>query len=227
MKEERFSRLEGIFSDEEFSKLKNAKIIIFGVGGVGGYALETLVRSGVERITIVDFDKVNLSNINRQIIATSDKVDAFKVDVAKDRAVSINGNANISVINQMLTLENIDSFKLEEYDFIIDAIDMLKEKTNLIVYSLKKGLNIISSMGAGNKRGLPSASVLDIFKTSYDGLAKRLRKALKDAGIKKYEVVSVLGESVEAKSGVISSYMPFPAVAGITLASRVIDRLIK
>ena len=158
-----FSRTELLIGDK-INLLKKSNIIIFGIGGVGGYVAEMLVRSGIENITLVDFDVVDLTNLNRQIIALQSAIGKFKVDVMKDRILDINNKCNVKVFNEKLTSENIENFNLLDYDYIIDAIDMIQSKVALIDYAYRHNLKIISAMGAGNRYDIPEFKVVDIYK---------------------------------------------------------------
>ena len=220
-----FERTEIILGKENIEKLKQSKIIIFGVGGVGGYACEMLARMGVGEITIVDFDVVSKSNINRQIIALNSTVNKLKVDVMSKRVKDINPDCNIVALNEKLLPENIEKFNLQYYDYVIDCIDMLKSKTSLIDYCYKNNIKIICAMGAGNKRGIPKFEVCDIFKTQYDNLAKKLRKELKVLGVKKLDVVCSNQQSIKAEK--VGSLVYYPAVCGATLASFVVESLLE
>lgn len=220
-----FNRTE-ILLGENIQKLHNSKIIIFGIGGVGGYATEMLVRSGVGSITIVDFDVVDLTNKNRQIIALDSTIGKLKVDVMKDRIRDINSNCNVTAINDKLLVDNIDNFNLEDYDYIIDAIDMVSSKIALIEYAKNKNIPIISAMGAGNRVGIPKVKVVDIFDTYNDGLAKILRKKLREKNIHSHKVVFV--ENIATPNGeTIGSIAYFPAICGCVMSAHVIDELIK
>lgn len=220
-----FSRLELLVGDK-LTKLNKTKIIIFGVGGVGGYVAEMLVRSGIGTITIVDYDTVDITNKNRQIIALDSTLNKFKVDVLKNRMLDINGSCNIVVINNKLTVENIEDFNLSEYDYVIDAIDMVKSKVALIDYCFKRNIKIISSMGVGNRLGIPEFVVDDIYNTQNDGLAKVLRHNLRKLNVTKHKVVFCKNNSISCGEN-IGSIAYFPAVAGCILAANVIEEILK
>ena len=163
---EEFSREIKLIGQENFEKLKNSKVILFGVGGVGGYVLESLARSGIENITIVDFDTVSESNLNRQIIALQTTIGKYKVDVAKERVKNINPNCNVVAIKEKLTTENIDRFNFSCYDFVIDAIDMVTSKLLIIEKAKKENVEVISCMGTGNKLDATQLQICDISKTN-------------------------------------------------------------
>lgn len=220
-----FRRLELLIGDK-LSKLNNAKVILFGVGGVGGYVAETLVRSGIGALTIVDYDVVDISNKNRQIIALDSTIGKNKVDVMKSRLEDINKNCVVTAYNCKLLKDNVDSFHLEDYDYIIDAIDMVTSKLALIKYASDKNIPIISAMGAGNRIGIPDVKIADIYSTSNDGLAKVLRRELRKLGISKHKVVYTTNKSNPC-GDTIGSIAYFPAMVGCMLSAYVIDELLK
>lgn len=170
-------------------KLQNSRVAVFGIGGVGGYAVEALVRSGVGTIDIFDDDKICLTNLNRQIIATRDTVGKYKVDVMKERALSINPNAVINTHNCFYMPENADEYDFSEYTYIIDAIDTVKGKIEIIMRAKAANVPVISCMGAGNKLDPTQFEVTDIYKTSMCPLARTMRYELKRRGVKKLKVV--------------------------------------
>ncbi len=175
-----FSRTELLLGKEAMEKLKNAKVAVFGIGGVGGYVCEALVRSGVGAFDLIDDDKVCLTNLNRQIIATRKTVGKYKTEVMKDRILEINPDARVEVHKCFFLPENADEFPFEEYDYIVDAVDTVTAKINV---------PIISSMGAGNKLDASQFRVADIYKTKVCPLAKVMRHELKKRGVKKLKVV--------------------------------------
>jgi len=186
---ERFLRTSLIFGEENINKLNNCKVAVFGIGGVGGYVSEAIARSGVGKLTLIDGDVVSVSNINRQIIALTSTVGKFKADVMKDRIMDINPDAEVSTINSFLTPENVDSFNLTDYDYVVDAIDDVKAKIALIKFCFDNNIPIISAMGAGNKLDATGFEVSDIFKTSVCPLARIMRRELKKVGVDKLKVV--------------------------------------
>ena len=169
-----------IIGDEGIEKLKNSNVIIFGVGGVGSFAAEAIARAGVGSMTIVDFDDVDITNINRQLPALHSTVGKYKVEVMKDRILDINPNINIKAIKDIYNKETSEKLLTEDYDYVIDAIDMVTSKIHLIETCKLKGLEIISSMGMGNKLDPTKIVVTDIYKTSMCPLAKVMRKELKE-----------------------------------------------
>ena len=186
---DQFSRTRLILGDEGMEKLKNSRVAVFGVGGVGGYVVEALVRSGVGTIDVFDDDTICLTNLNRQIIATRDTINKNKVDVVKERALSINPEQNINVHQCFYMPENADQFDFKEYTYIVDAIDTVTAKIELIMRAKAAGTPIISSMGTGNKLEAAMLEVADIYDTSVCPLARVMRREMKKRGIKKLKVV--------------------------------------
>lgn len=184
-----FSRTELMLGKDAMEKLKNSRVAVFGIGGVGGYTVEALVRSGVGAIDIIDDDRVCLTNINRQIYATRKTVGKFKVDVAEERIHEINPDVVVRSYKTFYTPETAHEFDFSEYDYVIDAIDTVIGKLTLVENAEKAGTPIISSMGAGNKLDPTAFEVADIYKTSVCPLARVMRYELKKRGIKKLKVV--------------------------------------
>ena len=220
-----FSRLELLVGDK-LELLNNKKVIIFGVGGVGGYAAEMLARSGIGTITIVDYDVVDISNKNRQIIALDSTIGMPKVVVMKDRINDFNKCCSVTAINDKLTADNIEQFNLSQYDYIIDAIDMVTSKINLITFAHNNNIPIISAMGVGNRLGIPEFEITDIYKTSGDGLAKVLRKKLRENGIDNHTVVFCKNQATP-NGDTIGSIAYYPAISGCMVAAKVIDDFLK
>ena len=219
-----FRRLELLIGDK-IEKLKNSKVILFGVGGVGGYVAEILVRSGVGNLTIVDYDVVDISNKNRQIIALDSTIGKVKVDVMKDRLLDINPDVHILAINKKLTIDNIQDFNLDSFDYIIDAIDMVSSKLKLIEYANNNNIQIISAMGAGNRFGIPEVKIGDIYDTTNDGLAKVLRRELRKRKITSHTVVYTTNKSTPC-GDTIGSVAYFPAMVGTMLSAYVINKIV-
>lgn len=184
-----FSRTQLIFGSENMEKLKNARVAVFGVGGVGGYVVEALARSGIGTLDIIDDDKVAESNINRQIIATTKTIGMYKVDVAKERILDINPEATVNTYKTFYMPETKDQFNFADYDYVVDAIDTVTGKIQMVMQAKEAGTPIISSMGAGNKINPAMFEVADIYKTSVCPLAKVMRRELKKRGVKKLKVV--------------------------------------
>lgn len=184
-----FSRSELLFGKEAMDKLKNSRVAVFGIGGVGGYTVEALARSGVGTLDLIDDDKVCLTNINRQLIATRKTVGKYKVDVMKERILDINPDAVVHTHQCFYTPETADQFDFSVYDYVVDAIDTVSGKIELVMRAQEKNIPIISCMGAGNKLDPTMFEVADIYKTSVCPLAKVMRKELKERGVKKLKVV--------------------------------------
>ena len=229
---EQFSRTEMLFGKESTEILNGKHIIIFGIGGVGGYACESLARSGIGAIDIVDNDVVSKSNINRQIIALHSTVGRAKVDVMRERLLDINPSIKVTTFNELYLPDTANEFDFTKYDYIIDAIDTVSGKISLAVEAERAGTPIISSMGAGNKIVPTAFEIADIYKTSVCPLARAMRTELKKRGVKALKVVYSREEPV---SGVVnengkrvfgsSSYIP--ARAGLTISAEVIKDLLK
>lgn len=184
-----FSRTELLLGKQAMEVLENSRVAVFGVGGVGGYAVEALVRSGVGTIDLIDDDKVCLTNLNRQIIATRKTVGKYKVDVMKERILDINPNAVVNVHKCFFLPENKDEFDFSQYSYVIDAVDTVTAKIQLVLEAQNAGVPIISSMGAGNKLDPTGFEVADIYKTSVCPLAKVMRRELKKRNVKHLKVV--------------------------------------
>ena len=224
-------RTELLIGSDNLEKLKNSNIIVFGLGGVGGAAVESLVRAGIGNLSIVDFDTVDKTNLNRQIITIQSVIGKPKVEVAKDRILSINPNINLTIYNEKFLKENIDLFfKDKKYDYIVDAIDLVTPKLDLIEFATNLKIPIISCMGTGNKINPAKFKVADIKKTSVCPLAKVIRKELKKKRINKLKVVysdetprkpfNLDGGREKTKN--VGSISFVPPVAGMLLASEVI-----
>lgn len=230
-----FSRTELLFGTEAMNKIKKAHIAVFGIGGVGGYAVEALARSGVGRLDLYDNDTVSETNLNRQIIATRKTIGQYKVDVAKERILEINPDAVVNAYRMFYMPEQADQVDLSIYDYVLDAIDTVTGKIELVVRANEKSVPIISSMGAGNKIDATAFEVADIYKTSVCPLAKVMRKELKARNIKGLKVVysrelprkpiGVCDEEVAGRRQIPASNAYVPAVAGLIMAGEVIKDL--
>lgn len=226
-----FQREELLIGKENLIKLKNSHVIVFGVGGVGGFTVEALVRAGIGKITVVDYDTVDITNLNRQIIATQNTIGKNKVEVIKERAISINPNIEIIAIKEKYNSETRDIFfKEKKYDYIVDAIDLVSSKLDLIETAHKLNIPIISSMGTGNKINPTMLEVADINKTSVCPLARVMRKELKTRNIKKLKVVyskeipmkPLNEDGGREKYKNVGSISFVPSVAGLIIASEVV-----
>ena len=207
-------------------KLKKARVAVFGIGGVGGHVVDALVRSGVGAVDIVDSDKVCLSNLNRQIIATESSIGKYKVDVMKERILDINPEAVVNVHKCFYLPETKEEFDFSQYSYVVDAVDTVTAKIQLVMEAEEAGVPIISSMGAGNKLDPTAFQVADIYKTSVCPLAKVMRRELKKRGIKKLKVVYSREQPV-VKNAVPASVAFVPSVAGLIIAGEVIKDLVK
>ncbi len=206
--------------------LKNKKVAIFGLGGVGGYTLESLVRSGIENIDIYDFDTIDVSNINRQIISNINSIGLNKVDEWVKRVKTINPNININGYNMFVDLENIDTIDFTKYDYVVDAIDTVTSKILLIKKCQKSNVPIISSMGTGNKLQPELLEITDITKTSVCPLARVIRKICKDEGIKHLPVIYSKEEPKKTNTHKPGSTIFVPSVAGIMIANWIFRNII-
>ena len=184
-----FSRTQLLLGESAMQELANKRVAVFGIGGVGGYACEALVRSGIGAFDLIDDDKVCLTNLNRQIIATRKTVGKYKTEVMKERMLEINPNVDVRIHNCFFLPENADEFPFDEYDYIIDAVDTVTAKISIIMQANELGIPVISSMGAGNKLDPTAFRVADIYKTRVCPLAKVMRRELKKRGVKKLKVV--------------------------------------
>lgn len=228
------TRTSFLVGDDGIEKLKSSNVIVFGVGGVGSFTVEALARAGVGNLTIVDFDDVDITNINRQIPALHSTVGKYKVDVMEDRILDINPNINIKKIRSLYNKDTSDEILAERYDYVVDAIDMVSSKIHLIETCEKKGLKIISSMGMGNKLDPTKIVVTDIHKTSTCPLAKVMRKELRDRDIKKLKVVYSTEQPIELKKKVMNgrkvtpgSVSFVPSVGGLIIASVIVNELLE
>lgn len=229
---ELFSRTELLLGKKSMERLKNSKVGVFGIGGVGSFASEALVRAGLGNIVLIDYDIIDITNINRQIHATSKTTGLLKVEVMKERLLEINPSLNITAINEAYTDKNKENLLNLNYDYIIDAIDMISSKISLIVNSKALNIPIISCMGAGNKLDPTMFKVGDIYETDTCPLAKIMRKELRKKGINNLKVVwskerpiKVNLEKEDIRKAVPGSISFVPSVAGLILASEVIKDL--
>ena len=243
--DDRFSRTEILLGKAALNKLNNSRVAVFGLGGVGGYAVEILARSGVGALDLIDNDVISLSNINRQILATEKTVGRFKTDVAKERILEINPDCKVTTYNTFFLADTKGLFDFKNYDYVVDAIDTITGKKEIILSAKEAGVPVISSMGTGNKLDPTAFKVADIYKTSVCPLAKVMRGICRKNGIEKLKVVysqekpvKPSGEAKEKLRGdlqedkkdlrkdVPASVSFTPAAAGIILASEVIKDLI-
>ena len=216
-------RLEILIGKENIEKLKKLNIIIIGIGGVGGYTLESIIRSGVENITIVDGDIIEKSNINRQLIVTKENINKPKVEEWKKRINEINPDVKLKTINKFVNINDLKQI-LDKYDYIIDACDDVKLKIDLIEYATKNNIKIISSMGTANKMDATKLNITTLDKTEYDPLAKVIRKELRKKRVSLNIKVVSSNEKPKNKNGLgTNSYLP--TVAGLLITNEVVNQV--
>lgn len=225
-----FSRTERLIGKESLEKLSSCRVAIFGIGGVGGYTLEALARSGVGKLDIIDNDTVNITNINRQIIATHDTLGKLKTDAAKERVLSINPDAAVTVYNLFYLPENSDRINFSEYDYVVDAVDTVTAKIEIIIQAQKANVPVISCMGTGNKLDPTRFKIEDVYKTSVCPLARVMRRELKKRGIEKLKVLysteePILQNDENSAKPTPASISFVPSVAGLIIAGEVIKDL--
>lgn len=238
---EQFSRTELLLGEEAMKKLSNSRVAVFGIGGVGGYAAEALVRSGIGALDLIDSDTVCLSNLNRQIIATHKSIGQYKVDVMRERMMDINPDCKVTVHKCFFLPETKGEFDFSRYSYVVDAVDTVTAKLELVMCCKEAGIPIISSMGAGNKLHPELFEIADIYQTSVCPLAKVMRRELKKRQVKHLKVVyskeepltplqtehSESGNTTIRKRAIPGSTAFVPSVAGLILASEVVRDLIK
>lgn len=248
---DQFARTQLLLGVDAMNKLKNSRVAVFGIGGVGGYSVEALARSGVGAVDLIDDDKVCLTNINRQITADVKTIGKYKVDVARDRILSINPRCKVTTYQCFYLPQNAKDFDFSQYDYVIDAVDTVTAKINLVMQANESGVPVISSMGAGNKLDPTAFVVSDIYKTDVCPLAKVMRRELKKRNIKKLKVVyskekplvPIEDESISCRSHCVcppgaerkctdrraipGSVAFVPSVVGLIIAGEVIKDLIK
>lgn len=236
-----FLRTELLLGEEAVKKLSATRVAVFGIGGVGGYTCEALVRSGVGAFDLIDDDKVSLTNLNRQIIATQKTIGRDKVEVMKERMLDINPDTDVRIYKCFFLPENADEFPFAEYDYIVDAVDTVTAKIALVMKAKEKGIPIISSMGAGNKLNADMFRVSDIYQTNVCPLAKVMRRELKKRGVEKLKVVyseekplkpradslfdTDADQEHSQKRAIPGSIAFVPSVAGLIIAGEVIKDL--
>ena len=237
---DQFSRTELLLGKAAMEKLNRSRVAVFGVGGVGGYVCEALARSGVGNFDLIDNDKVSLTNINRQIIATHKTIGRDKVEVMKDRILEINPYVDVKIYKSFFLPENADEFPFGEYDYIVDAVDTVTAKIALVMIAKDKNIPVISSMGAGNKLDASQFKVADIYETKVCPLAKVMRRELKKRNIKKLKVVYSeevpvqhfadkktdhelsVEEQTVGKRAIPGSVAFVPSVAGLMIAGEIV-----
>ena len=234
--EHQWIRTELLLGEEAVERLKNSRVAVFGVGGVGGYVAEALARTGVGTFDLIDKDTVSVSNINRQIIATHSTVGRVKVEVMKERILEINPEAEVHIHKCFFLPENASEFDFSKYSYVVDAVDTVTAKIELVMQAQKAGVPIISSMGAGNKLDPSKFEVTDIYKTSVCPLARVMRRELKKRDVKHLKVVYSTEKALEPKfdlsekegrRAVPGSVAFVPSAAGLIAAGEVINDLIR
>lgn len=232
--DERFSRTGLMLGSEGMERLKNSRVAVFGIGGVGGYAVEALARSGVGKLDLIDSDTVALTNLNRQIIALGSTVGQYKVDAAKARILDIDPEAEVTAHRCLFLPETAGSFDFTQYDYVIDAIDNITGKIEIVMRAQAAGTRVISAMGAGNKLDPTALRVADIYATSVCPLARVMRRELKKRGVKRLKVVysqeepklsQPSEEQTHAGRSVPASNAFVPSVMGLIIAGEVIKEL--
>lgn len=221
-----FERVEKLIGRENLNKIKNKTVAVIGLGGVGGYAVESLIRSGIEKIILVDYDTIDITNLNRQIITNQTNVTKYKTEEMKKRIQSINPNCQVITITKKLEVENIEELFQHQFDYLIDACDTVVIKQELIRRCLEEKIPFISSMGTGNKLEPSKLEITDIQKTSYDPIAKKIRKYLNTNHIKGKVPVVYSKEQRSKFQGSIPSMMFVPATSGLLCANFIIKSII-
>jgi len=221
-----FDRVIKLIGEENFLKIQNTTVLVVGLGGVGGYAVESLVRSGIGKIIIVDYDNIDISNLNRQIITDQSNIGALKIDAMEKRILDINPDCEVIKINQKLDQSSVLDLFQYSFDYVIDACDTILVKKELIKLCVEKDIKIISSMGTGNKLNPTELEVTNIWKTSYDPIAKKIRKYLREQHI--YDKIPVVcsKELNDKFEGSIPSMIFVPAYSGLLCANYVINNII-
>lgn len=219
-----FERTINLIGTDNFNKISNLNILLVGLGGVGSFVFESLIRAGVNNLTIVDYDVVTLSNINRQLVANLNTVGRKKIDVAIEHAKEINNKININALDIKITSENINNLK-NDYDFIVDACDSIDAKISLIKFAKEHNIKIISSMGMGNRLKPQNIKISSLNKTINDPLAKKLRNILRKENIN-LNIPVVFSEELPIKKDAINSLVTVPSIAGIYITSYIINSVI-
>lgn len=223
-----FDRFKLLITKEAFDKIKNTTVLILGVGGVGSYVVEALVRSGIGHLILVDYDVIDITNLNRQLMTTMENIGEKKIMALKKRLLSINPLCQVTTLDIFFNDNNINELDHYNIDYIVDACDCISSKKNIINYALEKQIKIISSMGTGNKFNPTKLTIMDIRETSYDPIAKILRKWVKDTKIKALiPVVCSTEKPVNLANCQVGSTSFVPSTAGLLIASYIINDIIK
>ena len=227
---EQFSRTELLLGQEAMDRLRQSRVAVFGIGGVGGHVVEALARAGIGYLDLIDHDKVSMSNINRQIIATFDTVGMDKVDVMKERILSINPDARVETHRCFYLPENADMFDFLQYSYVVDAIDTVTAKIELVLRAKEAGVPVISCMGTGNKLNPMQLEIADIYQTSVCPLAKVMRRELRKRNVEKLKVLYSKEEPIKNYLSMQGRAIPgsvsfVPSAAGLIIASEVVKEL--
>lgn len=227
-KQPKFERLELVIGNDNLNNISNKTVLVLGCGGVGGYTIESLVRSNIGKIIIVDSDVVDESNINRQIIALESTIGKYKVDVFKKRIKDINSNCKVKTIKEFITKDNIDILFKEHIDYLVDACDTIETKKGLIKECINRNIKLISSMGTGNKLDPSKLMITTLDKTEYDPIAKILRKYCRENKInKKITVLSSTESPIKTNNRTVGSTSFVPSSAGLLITSYIVKDIIK
>lgn len=220
-------RTKALIGEIGIEKLSKSHVCVVGIGGVGGYVCAMLVRAGIENLTIIDFDKVDETNINRQFVANVDTVGKLKTEVMQEMLLKINPKCKINVYNERFNKDFAEKHFNENFDYVVDAIDSVQDKLDLICYCKAHNINIISAMGAGNRKNIPHFEVMDVYKTFNDGLAKVMRKKLRESEIESLDVVTSIDKAEKIGEKVVGSISYYPAMCGCVLSAFVINKLLE
>lgn len=223
---DQFERTRLLIGEEGIDKLKNARVAIFGVGGVGGFVVEALARCGIQSFDLIDNDTVSISNLNRQIIAIRDTIGRLKVEVMKERILSINPQAKVQTHPCFYLPETASEFDFSQYSYVVDAVDTVTAKIDIIMKAQSADVPVISSMGAGNKMDPTKFEVTDIYKTNVCPLARVMRRELKKRGVKELKVVYSTEKAIKTGADVPGSIAFVPSVAGMIVAGEVVRDII-
>lgn len=222
-----FERVEKLIGIDNLNKIKSKIVAVIGLGGVGGYTIEALIRSGIQNIIIVDYDTIDITNLNRQIITDITNLDKLKTDEMEKHILNINPNCKVTKLNMKLTLDNIEKLFNLKFDYLIDCCDTIIIKEEIIKRCLNSKIKFISSMGTGNKLDPTLLEITDISKTTYDPIAKKIRKYLKDNNLKGKVPVVYSKEQNKKFTGSIPSMIFVPATSGLICANYIIKDIIK
>ncbi len=220
-------RTKILIGENGLKTLEKANVAVIGVGGVGGYVASMLARCGVGKLTIVDFDIVDETNINRQIVANVNTVGKVKVDVLKEMLLSINPKIQIDAVRKRISKDNLKEIISLKFDYVVDCIDSVADKVELICFCKQNGFNIISAMGAGNRIDIPNFQIVDIYKTCNDGLAKVMRKKLRERGVESLDVATSSQMPLKHSQSAVGSIAYQPAMCGMVVSAFVIGKLLK